>query len=83
MNSQSLEEVRKNRLRLKATIESVRWLSLQACALRGHDESSTSRNRGNLIEMVKLMGRMNVDISNVPLLVHSILLILGNKRCTI
>ena len=67
MNSQSLEEVRKNSLRLKATIESVRWLSLQACALRGHDESSTSRNRGNLIEMVKLMGRMNVDISNVVL----------------
>ena len=67
INSQSLEEVKKNKLRLKATIESVRWLSLQACALRGHDESSTSHNRGNLIEMVKLMGRMNVDISNVVL----------------
>ena len=52
---------------LKASIDSVRWLSLQACALRGDDESSTSRNRGNLIKMVKLMGRMNVDVSNVVL----------------
>ncbi|KAK1398788.1 TTF-type domain-containing protein [Heracleum sosnowskyi] len=45
INCQSLEEVKKNRLRLRATIEGVRYLSLQACALRGHDESSTSRNR--------------------------------------
>ena len=67
MNAQTLEEVKKNRLRLKATIEVVRWLSLQTCALRGHDESTTSRNRGNLIEMIKLMGRMNVDIENVVL----------------
>lgn len=32
INSQSLEEIKKNRLRLRATIEAVRWLSLQACA---------------------------------------------------
>ncbi|XP_074377292.1 uncharacterized protein LOC141718811 [Apium graveolens] len=45
MNCQSLEEVKKNRLCLRATIEAVRYLSLQACALRVHDELSTSRNR--------------------------------------
>ncbi|KAK1398115.1 Zinc finger MYM-type protein [Heracleum sosnowskyi] len=45
LNAQSLEEVQKNRLRLKASIESVRWLSLQACAFRGHDEAPTSSNR--------------------------------------
>ncbi|XP_063938086.1 uncharacterized protein LOC135147947 [Daucus carota subsp. sativus] len=67
INSQSLKEVKKNRLRLRTTIKSVLWLTLQACALRGHDESSTSRNRGNLTEMIKLMGRMNVDISNIVL----------------
>ncbi|XP_074352620.1 uncharacterized protein LOC141691761 [Apium graveolens] len=67
INSQSLEDVKKNRLRLRATIEDVRYLSLQACALRGHDESSTSRNRGNLIEMIKVFGRLSVDISNVVL----------------
>ncbi|KAK1387888.1 TTF-type domain-containing protein [Heracleum sosnowskyi] len=67
INCQSLEEVKKNRLRLRATIEGVRYLSLQACALRGHDESSTSRNRGNLIEIVKTFGRVSPDISNVIL----------------
>ncbi|KAK1391494.1 zinc finger MYM-type protein 1-like [Heracleum sosnowskyi] len=67
INCQSLEEVKKNRLRLRSTIEGVRYLSLQACALRGHDESSTSRNRGNLIEIVKTFGRLSPDISNVVL----------------
>jgi hypothetical protein len=46
LNAQTVEEVQKNRLRLTTTIESVRWLSLQACAFRGHDESSASNNRG-------------------------------------
>ncbi|XP_074373636.1 uncharacterized protein LOC141713984 [Apium graveolens] len=67
VNCQLLEEVKKNRLRLRATIEAVRYLRLQACALRGHNESSTSRNRGNLIEMIKVFGRLSVDISNVVL----------------
>jgi hypothetical protein len=35
LNAQTVEEVQKNRLRLTTTIESVRWLSLQACAFRG------------------------------------------------
>jgi hypothetical protein len=44
LNAQTIEEVQKNRLRLMTIIESVRWLSLQACAFRGHDESSASNN---------------------------------------
>ena len=56
LNEKTVEEVRKNRLRLTTTIESVRWLSLQACAFRGHDESSASNNRGNFLEMIRLMG---------------------------
>ncbi|XP_057464029.1 uncharacterized protein LOC130753881 isoform X2 [Actinidia eriantha] len=67
INAQSAEEIQKNRLRLKATIESVRWLSLQACAFTGHDESPDSKNRGNLIEMIKLMGKLNVEINDVVL----------------
>ncbi|XP_057502711.1 uncharacterized protein LOC130786427 [Actinidia eriantha] len=67
INAQSLEEIRKNRLCLRTTIESVRWLSLQACALRGHDESLDSNNPGNLIAMIKLMGKLNVDIDDVVL----------------
>ncbi|XP_073023974.1 uncharacterized protein [Primulina eburnea] len=67
MNAQTLEEVKKNRLRLTTTIESIRWLCLQGCALRGNDESSYSKNQGNLIEMIKLMGKMDVNINNVVL----------------
>ncbi|XP_061948260.1 uncharacterized protein LOC133671506 [Populus nigra] len=67
LNAQTVEEVQKNRLRLMTTIESVRWLSLQACAFRGHDESLASNNRGNFLEMIRLMGRLNVDIDDVVL----------------
>jgi len=67
LNAQTVEEVQKNRLRLMTTIESVRWLNLQACAFRGHDESSASNNRGNFLEMIRLMGRLNVDIDDVVL----------------
>ncbi|XP_047320270.1 zinc finger MYM-type protein 1-like [Impatiens glandulifera] len=67
MNRESSEQIQKNRLRLTATIESVRWLSLQACALRGHDESLDSQNRGNFIEMLKLLGKWNDSIANVIL----------------
>ncbi|XP_058211521.1 uncharacterized protein LOC131323691 [Rhododendron vialii] len=45
MNAQSSEDIQKNRVRLMATIESIRWLTLQGCALRGHDESVDSKNR--------------------------------------
>jgi len=41
LNAQTVEEVQKNQLRLMTTIESVQWLSLQACAFRGHDECRT------------------------------------------
>ena len=67
LNAQTIEEVQKNRLRLMTTIESVRWLSLQACAFRGHDESAASNNRGNFLEMIRLIGRLNVDIDDVVL----------------
>ncbi|XP_073304657.1 uncharacterized protein [Primulina huaijiensis] len=50
INAQTLEEVKKNRLRLTATIESIRWLCLQGCALRGNDESSYSKNQWFLME---------------------------------
>jgi hypothetical protein len=54
-------------LRLRITIASVRWLSLQACAFRGHDESSASNNQGNFVEMIRLMRRLNVGIDDVAL----------------
>ena len=54
-------------MHLKATIDSVQWLTLQGCALRGRDESVISKNRGNLIEMISLMAKLNVKINDIVL----------------
>ncbi|KAK2639230.1 hypothetical protein Ddye_027025 [Dipteronia dyeriana] len=54
MSRQSSEVVLHNRLRLKTSLETVKWLAMQGCTFRGHDESINSTNRGNFIEMIKL-----------------------------
>ena len=54
-------------MRLKATIDSVQWLTLQGCALKGRDESVMSKNRGNLIEMISLMENLNIEINDIVL----------------
>nr|KYP65562.1 Zinc finger MYM-type protein 1 [Cajanus cajan] len=64
---QSLDQIMKNRLRLKTSIDMVRYLSLQACALRGHDETSESRNQGNFLEMIKLIASYNDEVAKVVL----------------
>jgi hypothetical protein len=42
-HKQSSSQIKKNRLCLKASVDSIRWLTLQACALRGHSESKESK----------------------------------------
>jgi len=42
-------------------------LTLQACALRGHDESPDSMNQGNFLELVKLLASYNKDVKAVVL----------------
>lgn len=37
-------------------IDCVWWLMFQACSLRGHDECLDSKNRGNFLTLVKLLG---------------------------
>ncbi|GMY39380.1 TTF-type domain-containing protein [Fagus crenata] len=59
--------VLQNRLRLKTTIDCVKWLAMQACAFRGHDESSESSNRGNFYEMLKYTASINENIAEVIL----------------
>ncbi|XP_058757218.1 uncharacterized protein LOC131630469 [Vicia villosa] len=44
IQAQSLIDIKKNRLRLKTSIDSVRWLTFQACAFRGHDEKNAPSN---------------------------------------
>ncbi|CAN6223312.1 unnamed protein product [Urochloa humidicola] len=57
------EDIRKNRLRLKVSIDSVRWLAFQACPFRGHDESASSMNQGNFLEMVKLLAAYDEKVA--------------------
>ncbi|GKU91669.1 hypothetical protein SLEP1_g5506 [Rubroshorea leprosula] len=45
LDKQSSQQIEKNRLRLKTSIDVVRWLTFQVCAFRGHDESLDSKNR--------------------------------------
>ncbi|XP_022841898.1 uncharacterized protein LOC111365573 [Olea europaea var. sylvestris] len=67
MHSLSNEEIQKNRLRLKTTIMSVKWLALQSCSFRDHDESPSSLNRGNFIELVDAFRKMNIEVGKVVL----------------
>ncbi|XP_075507338.1 uncharacterized protein LOC142544154 [Primulina tabacum] len=67
MHTQSKEEKEKNRLRLSTSIVDVRWLALQGCAFRGNDESLSSSNRGNFLELVKAFAKMNIEIDEVVL----------------
>ncbi|XP_076881542.1 uncharacterized protein LOC143529689 [Bidens hawaiensis] len=45
IDKQSEEELLKNHIRLKASIDTVRWLTFQACGFRGHDETFNSKNQ--------------------------------------
>ena len=64
---QSSSQRMNNRLRLKTSIDIVRWLTLQACAFRGHEESSKSRNQGNFLELLKLLASYNDEVAKVVL----------------
>ncbi|XP_042380071.1 uncharacterized protein LOC121972472 [Zingiber officinale] len=67
MRAQSKEEKEKNRLHLRTSIVTVRWLALQGCAFRGNDESLSSSNRGNFLELVKAFAKMSTKIDKVVL----------------
>ncbi|KDO42402.1 hypothetical protein CISIN_1g039769mg [Citrus sinensis] len=67
MNAQSSQQILENRLRLKTSIVATKWLPKQASTFRGHDESVNSLNRGNFIELIKLLATMNEEINKVVL----------------
>ena len=48
-------------------VDFTRWLTFQACAYRGHDESSRSVNQGNFCELVKLLAFYNKEVDAVVL----------------
>ncbi|XP_076915192.1 uncharacterized protein LOC143574465 [Bidens hawaiensis] len=45
IDKQSEEELLKNRIRLKALVDTGRWLTFQACGFQGHDETFNSKNQ--------------------------------------
>ena len=67
MHAQMKKEKEKNRLRSRTSIISVRWLALQGCAFKGHDESPFSYNCGNFLELVKPFAKINTEIDEVVL----------------
>ncbi|KAL5834534.1 hypothetical protein ACOSQ4_014031 [Xanthoceras sorbifolium] len=67
LNTLSQQEILQNQLRLKTSLETVKWLAMQGCAFRGNDESINSTNRGNFIEMIKYIGRVNKEIAGIVL----------------
>jgi hypothetical protein len=67
VEKQTEEDIKRNKLRLKVTIDVLRWLTFQACSFRGHDESAESKNQGNFLEMVKLLAAYDEEIGAVVL----------------
>ncbi|XP_074283689.1 uncharacterized protein LOC141608225 [Silene latifolia] len=53
--------------RLEASIKTTRFLLLQGLSFRGHDEKETSLNRGNFIELLKLLAQHDQNIAKVVL----------------
>ncbi|XP_041011253.1 zinc finger MYM-type protein 1-like [Juglans microcarpa x Juglans regia] len=67
MNTQSSEQILNNRLQVKTSIDVVRWLAFQGFAFRGHDETPDSKNRGNFLEMLKLLVSYNDKVGKLVL----------------
>ncbi|XP_031108612.1 uncharacterized protein LOC116013093 [Ipomoea triloba] len=59
------QEIVENRLRLRTSIEATRWLALQGCSFRGHDESIASMNGGNFLELLSIIASFNDEVTKV------------------
>lgn len=58
-------DIERNQLRVKISIATVKWLTSQSCAFRGHDETAESKNQGNFLELRKLLAEFNPEIAEV------------------
>lgn len=67
LNAHSTEQIQNNRLLVKTSIDVVRWLAFQGCAFIGHDETPDSKNRGNFLEMIKILTSYNEKVATVIL----------------
>ena len=67
VEKQTSQQVERNHIQLKVSIEVVRWLTFQACAFRGHEESWNSSNRDNFLELLKFLSSYNDEVCEVVL----------------
>ncbi|KAL6660341.1 hypothetical protein ACP70R_001887 [Stipagrostis hirtigluma subsp. patula] len=67
MEKVSDEDIIKNRLRLKTSIDAAKWLAFQACPFWGNDEGPDSKNQGNILELMKLLASYNNKVKAVVL----------------
>ncbi|XP_062113583.1 uncharacterized protein LOC133824645 [Humulus lupulus] len=55
------------RVRLTASVDSIRFLLRQGLAFRGHDESEDSNNQGNFLELLNFLADHNEEVRAVAL----------------
>ncbi|KAK8291916.1 hypothetical protein V6Z11_D06G088200 [Gossypium hirsutum] len=67
IEKQNSEQVARNRLQLKVSIDVVKWLVFQGCSFRGRDEAQYSRNRDNFLELIKTLAFYNEDVGKIVL----------------
>lgn len=48
-------------------VDFIRWLTFQACAYRGHDESPGSSNQGNFLHLVRFLASYSKEVNAVVL----------------
>ncbi|XP_061356054.1 uncharacterized protein LOC133300508 [Gastrolobium bilobum] len=58
------KKIAANRLRLQVSVDVTRWLALQGCAFRGHDENLDSLNQGDFFGDDKVKDTIREEISN-------------------
>lgn len=57
------ETIKNNRYVVSRLIDATCYLAKQELPFRGHDEQVTSTNRGNYVELVNLMGTLDLKLS--------------------
>ncbi|MBA0618755.1 hypothetical protein Godav_028053 [Gossypium davidsonii] len=67
IDKQNSEQVARNRLQLKVSIDAGKWLVFQGSAFKGRFEAQDSRNRCNFLELIKLLSSYNEDVGAIVL----------------
>ena len=67
MHAQNSQQILDNRLRVKTSIDDVRWLAFQGYAFRGHNEKLDSKNKAKFLQLIELLASYNDNVKKVVL----------------